>query len=41
MLWVRKYDELINFIVNLENENKKDYFILGQAYEKNRRKEKQ
>lgn len=37
---LEKYDELINFIVNLENENKKDYFILGQAYEKIGEKEK-
>ncbi|MDX4050418.1 tetratricopeptide repeat protein [Aliarcobacter skirrowii] len=37
---LEKYDELINFIVNLENENKKDYFILGQAYEKIGKKEK-
>ena len=37
---LEKYDELIDFIVNLENENKKDYFILGQAYEKIGEKEK-
>ncbi|OCL86553.1 DUF2971 domain-containing protein [Arcobacter porcinus] len=37
---LEKYDELINFSINLKNENKKDYFILGKTYEKLGEKEK-
>lgn len=37
---LEKYDELINFSINLKDEDKKDYFILGQTYERLGEKEK-